>query len=157
MTTPVSMGLIDHSGEATSINFHMASIEADGSNWPDLFAPTTGGYDVLKAALIACTACNLTRSTASIVVETSVGSVPSDDYAQRELAVRVTYVDNVTNEKFRFDIPGPVAGLIPTGTDVIPLTNILLAALATDFETQCVSPRGNACTVIGARLVGRKS
>lgn len=157
MTTPVSMGLIDHSGEATSINFHFESVDPDGGNWEDLFAPTTGAYDVLKAALIACTACNLTRSTASIVVETSVGSIPADEYAQRELAVRITYVDNVTNEKFRFDIPGPVNGLIPSGTDVIPLTNLLLAALKVDFETQCVSPRGNAVTIIGARLVGRKS
>lgn len=157
MTTPVSMGLIDHSGEASSINFHLPAVAANGSNWATLFAPTTGAYDLLKAGLIACTDMNLTRSTASIVVETSVGSLPSSEFAQREIAVRVTYVDNVTNEKFRFDIPGPAQALFPSGTDVIPLTNVTLAAMIALFEAQCVSPRGNAVTVIGARIVGRKS
>jgi hypothetical protein len=151
------MGLIDHSGEATSINFHFEAIEEDGGNWEELFAPLTGKYPLLKVAMVALTGCNHTRTTASVPVDTSTGSLPADEYAQRELAVRITYVDNVTAEKFRLDIPGPVSGLIPEGTDVIPLTNLLLAAFITAFEWACVSPRGNALTVIGARFVGRKS
>ena len=156
MTTPVSMGMIDHSGESTSVNFHLPAIEPDGDNWADLF-DTGGAYDLLKIPLIAMTGCNLTRSVASIAVDTSAGSLPSGEFAQREWATRITYIDTVTNKKYRLDVPGPVAGLIPEGTDVIPLTNVLLAAFILVFEAQCVSPVGNPVQVIRAINVGRKS
>lgn len=155
--TPVSMGMIDHSGERTAFNFNLPGIETDGSNFDTLFAPATGSYDVLKATAILLTKLNLTKSTASIVVETSVGSLPAAASAQRETAARFTYVDNVTAQKYRFDIPSPVDAIIQTGTDVIDLGNALVAAFVADFESQCVSPLGNPVTVVGARLVGRRN
>ena len=157
MTTPVRIGMIDRSGENTSVNFHLPAIASDGSNWPNLFAPTTGRYDLLKLTLTPLTRLNLTRSVMNQVVETSVGSLPADAMAQRELAIRFTYVDDVSNNKYRFDVPGPVDAVIQSGTDVIDLANVLIAAFKVDFEAQCVSPEGNAVTIIGARLVGRKS
>lgn len=156
--TPIRVGMLDHSGERTSCTVYMEEIAANGSNWPDLFAPATGSYDIFKAGLIAITKLNLTRTTAPIEVDQSVESVPSEATAQRETAIRWSYVDDVTGKKYRFDTPAPVDALLQSGTDVIDIVaNVGAAAFVAIFEAQCVSPDGNAVTMTGARFVGRRN
>lgn len=154
-TTKVKMGMIDHSGELTSFNFHLD--ELTNTNFDELFLAATGKYDLLKVVTIPLTILNLTRSTMSKEIDQSVGSLPSDEHAQRELALRIFYADSVEGTKYRLDIPGPAAAAIPQGTDIVPLTNVPLAAWIVVFEAECVTPEGNAPVVTGARIVGRRN
>lgn len=157
-STPIHMGMIDHSAEATSVNFHLPAVAGDGSNWAALFAPVTGKYDILKASLITLTKLNLTRSTMSQVVDSSVGSIPAAQDAQREWAARIIYVDNVTTKKYRFDVPGPADTIIPSGTDELDFVgNAVLAAFKVDFEANAVSPDGNAVTIQRGYITGRRN
>ena len=153
MGLPVRIGMIDHSAESSSTTLYFPA-PVDGDLSP-IIEPTTGAYDVVKVPFIVLTDLNLTRTVASMVIDTSVGELPSDKKAQRELKLQITYVDNVTTRKYRLEIPGPSEAVIPEGTDVVPLTNPALALFKTAFEAQCVSPVGNPVTVIGARVVGR--
>jgi hypothetical protein len=156
MTTKVNWSWIDHSGEPSSFGIHLPTLT--NANYDDLFAAGTGRYDSLKTSIIALTKLNHVRSSASIPVDASVGSIPVDPTAQRELKIVVTYVDDVTTKKYRFEIPSPTDILIQSGTDQIDIVNnVTFAAFVTQFEAKAVSPDGNAVTVIGARLAGRNN
>lgn len=157
MATPITFGMIDHSAELTRTKVYFPDIDADGLNWPTLFAPATGSYDLLKVSLITLTDLNLTTSRMGQEIDSSVPTPPSDPKAQREMAVRFIYVDDVTGKKYRFDIPGPPDAIIQSGTDVIDLADVLVAVFKIDFEAQCVSEVGNAVTITSARLVGRRN
>lgn len=156
MATKFNIGTIDHSGENSRTGLYVEDL--DNTNYDTLLLPTTGKYDLLKAGFILLTKLNLTRSTMSNVIDTSVGALPADPTAQRELAMRVTYVDDVTNKKYRYDVPSPVDALIQSGTDVVDIeNNVAFTAWKTLFEANAVSPDGNAVTIIGARIVGRSN
>ncbi len=155
MTSKIRVGMIDHSAEITSMNFHLDALT--NANYDALFLATTGKYDLIKAVFNPLTILNLTRSTVSLEVDQSVGSLPADEHAQRELALRIFYTDSVSGKKYRLDVPGPAAGVIPEGTDIVPLTNVPLAAFIVVFEAQAVSPEGNALVVTSARIVGRRN
>lgn len=158
MALPIRVGWLDHSNERTTTQFYFEDIAADGSNYGDLFDAVTGQYDLMKAGLIAITKLNHTKTTAPIQVDQSVESIPADATAQRELAIRWLYVDNVTGKKYRFDTPAPIDALIQSGTDVIDIVaNFGADAFVTIFEANCVSPDGNAVTMYAARLVGRRN
>lgn len=158
MALPIRVGWLDHSNERTTTQFYFPEIAADGTNYPTLFAPATGKYDLMKAALVLITKLNHTKTTGAIQVDQSVESVPADATAQREMAIRWQYVDDVTGKKYRFDTPAPVDALIQSGTDVIDIVaNVPAAAFVADFEANCVSPDGNAVTMYAARLVGRRN
>lgn len=155
--TPVHIGVIDKSGELSGTMFNFAPIEDDGSNVDSLFTSVGNAYDVLKLVYIDLTWCNLTRSIASIIVDESSPTLPSNAAAQRELAARFTYIDTVTGSKYTFSIPGPQSTIIQAGTDEISLANLAVAAFVTAFELYCLSPVGNPVEVQAARLVGRNS
>lgn len=158
MSLPIRVGWLDHSNERTTTQIHFEEIESDGSNYADLFAPVTGKYALMKAGLVLISKLNHTKTTAPIQVDQSVESIPADATAQREMAIRWMYVDDVTGKKYRFDTPAPVDALIQSGTDVIDLVaNVAAAAFVALFEANCVSPEGNAVTMYSARLVGRRN
>lgn len=155
--TKVKFGLIGHSGEPSSVNVYLPEILATGANWPNNFAPVTGAEELIKATLIPMTLMNFTKTTASITVGESVPSLPADPHAQRELALRISYVDTVTLKKYRYDIPGPQGGVIPSGTDEVPLGNALLAAHIIAMEANAVSVDDNPISIYAARIVGRNN
>lgn len=155
--TKVRVGVIGHSGEDSSINYYLPEITADGLNWPTNFTPVTGRVDLIKATLAPMTLMNFTKTTTTIIVDEDVASLPADPHAQRELALRISYVDTVTFKKYRYDIPGPQAGVIPIGTDEVPLGNVLLAAHILVMEAQAVSIDDNPIEIIAARIVGRNN
>ena len=157
MSTPVSWGWLDHSGERTKTTIHFEDIASDGSNWNE-FEGVLGKRSVVGTALQAITKLQHTRTVLSQTLNTSVESIPADATAQRETAIRWIYADNVTGKKYRFDSPAPVDALLQSGTDVIDLAaNAAAIAFVTVFEANCVSPDGNAVTMISARYVGRRS
>jgi len=157
-STPVHIGMVDKSGEQTGTMLYFEPILDDGTNWDDLF--DQGGaniYDIVKVPMILLTKLNLTRSIASVEVERSSGTLPAAADAQREWATRFVYLDTVTNKKYSFTIPAPVDSIVQEGTDVVDLGNALVAAFITVFEANCVSPEGNAVSVLSARVIGRNS
>ena len=80
---------------------------------------------------------------------------PWDENAQRELAWRVTYTDNVTHKRGRFDIPTANPTLLEDGTDYMDMGLDPAIALVSAVEAYCVSLAGNPVTVLDVRLVGR--
>ena len=155
--TKIKVGVIGHSGELSSINYYLPEIASDGTNWPTNFADATGREDLIKATLAPMTLMNFTKTTVTIVVDENVPSLPADSHAQRELALRISYVDTVTMKKYRYDIPGPDPLVIPSGTDEVPLGNVLLAAHILVMEAQAVSVDDNPIQITAARIVGRNN
>lgn len=156
-STPVRWGWLDHSGERTKTTLHFTELAGDGSNYTDFSSPV-GKRGLMGTALQAITKLQHTSTILSQTLNTSVESIPADQTAQREIAIRWVYADNVTGKKYRFDTPAPVDVLLQSGTDVIDLAaNVAALAFKDAFELNCVSPDGNAVTMISARFVGRRS
>jgi len=152
----VSFNLIDYSGERTSTKVNVADIAGDGAN----MAAVLSSISALQAALLLTTDCNHVSTTFSQTVDTTVATPPSTATAQREIAVKVKYVDNVTNSVHFFTVAGPAVTFYPpqgVPGDYIPLDNTVFDAFITVLEANLKSPAGNAITVVEGRLIGRNS
>lgn len=153
-TTPIQFALIDHSSEQTSFELHFPALEDDGSNLEALVG-VAGAHDVMNLLVATLTTLNYVKTAARFTINEYAGIPPASGYAQRELAIRFTYVDTTTTKKYQFTIGGPDELIIQSGTDIVDLGNLLIAAFITGFEANCVSPEGNGVNVLGARIVGR--
>lgn len=154
-STKLYFGLIDYSAERSGVTVYLP--ELDASNYAALFG-VGGRAALLQTELEIITGLTRTGTSATVPLAPGSDALPANVNAQREIAVRVSYQDDVTGKKYRFDIPGPVDALYPPqGTDVIPLDNVLAAAFIAVFEAQAVSVDGNAITITGLRLVGRNN
>lgn len=152
MAAKVHFGMIDHSAEACG-----PALYFDDTAKPDYTAVGTAA-GLVQTALAILTDCNLTNTTLSAVLDSTSPAVPATVTAQREIAVRVIYRDTVTGDAERFDVPGPATTFYPgSGTDVIPLDNVVAAAFIAVFEAQCVSKLGNPVEVTKIYLVGRNN
>jgi hypothetical protein len=152
--TKVTVGMVDHSAEPTKVSFHIPMLEDD--NFADLFAPTTGAVDLCEIAIESLSDCNTTSTHSSITNNTDAGQAPATVTAQRETAIRFSYVDTVTGASGHFDVPGPKVALYPaTGTDNIDLGNVTVAAAVLVFEANMCSPAGNPINITRATFVGR--
>lgn len=153
--TKVSFGYVDHSDEDTSVQLNIEDVDA--ANFDATFG-SSGVIADLHDALALATDCVAKHTTATIASVGGTGIAPSTVTAQREIAVRVSYMDQSTGQMYRFDIPGPKVGFYPpTGTDIIPLDNAIAAGIVTAIGVNCVSPAGNAVVVTGMKLVGRNN
>ena len=153
---PVTFSVVDYSGEPSRTTVYVEDL--DNTNYDELFLAVTGKVTLLQAAFEVITGCTLNRTVAGKVADIGTGVLPSDEEAQREIAVRVSYRDTVTGKSQRMDIPGPIVTLYPgQGTDFIPLSNPVAAIFIGVFETNAVSMDGNPVTVTGLRLVGRNN
>jgi len=154
MATHVSVNLLDYSGETTRSQFYVAALAADGSNW----AAIKADIDALRVALLIATGCSHINTTVSIEEATGSGALPADASAQRELAIRIKYRDDVTGEFGFVTCPGPIVTFYPpqgVKGDFIPLDNAVFAAFILVIEADMVSRDGNAITIVEGRLVGR--
>jgi hypothetical protein len=152
MAAKVKVGMIDHSGEACGPSFYV-----DDADAPDYTGADTAA-GLIATAMNVLTDCGFTRTTLSAVLAAANDAPPSTVTAQREVAIRVGYKDTVTGRHEQFDIPGPATTFYPaTGTDVIPLDNIIAAAFIAVFEANAVSLAGNPVEVTSIRLVGRNN
>lgn len=152
MAAKVHFGMVDHSAEACGPSMYFD--DADSPDYTDVY--TAAG--LVGTALNILTDCGFTQTKLSAVVDEANDAPPATVTAQREIAVRVTYKDTVNGKYERFDVPGPATTFYPgTGTDVIPLDNVIAAAFILVFEAQCVSQDGNAVEVTSIRLVGRNN
>ena len=157
MATQVAFSTIDHSGEMSSTKVYVEQL--DNSNYDDIFG-VAGHVALLAAELALCTDCVVTGWSASVNEAVNPAVPPSTVTAQREIAIRVKYVDSVNGRYGTFNIPGPKTTLYPprgVKDDIVPLDNVILAALIIVAEAQMVSRDDNAIEIIEARLVGRNN
>lgn len=157
LSTKVDVGGLDRSGEICHVRYHLAPIEADGSNIGTLFAPTTGQQDLIKAGILALTTFNFTRTTASVAVETSAGGLPTDVMAQRESRFRVFYQDAVNLKKYHLDLPCADLDEMALGTDMLDLSSINVQAFVVPAELYIKSELGNAINILGIQYVGKNA
>jgi len=150
--TKIHFGMIDHSSESCGPSVYVE--ELDNSNY-DAIDTSVG---LVQVALGVLSDCNFVRTTMGVELAAGGGTAPATVTAQREIGIRVGYRDTVTGRMESFVVPGPATTFYPaTGTDVIPLDNVVAAAFIAVFEANCVSQDGNPVNVVSMRLVGRSN
>lgn len=154
MTTQMQLTYNDNSNEKSTLSINFPQIAAGGGN----FDAVLSAMNSVEATIDAMTLCDNAKQAFYDVI--SVGEdIPASPWAQRELGVRVFFIDDVNGEKGHFTIPGPdLANLaVQTSTDVLDITGTLEAAFVTAFEADALSRDGNAVTVQRLVVVGRRS
>lgn len=154
--TQLPFTLIDYGGEKSVVTFNVAAIAADGGNWDDIVSGVAGTRALLGASLNTMTLMNETLS-AVYVPYAKTSEVEPAEGADRELACRIVYEDDVTLEKYRIDIPAPIAGIWKTNTDDLDLADPVVAAFVLVFEANVLSKDGNAVTILSGHKVGRRN
>lgn len=150
--TTLVFNMIDHSGEKSRTKVYLEELLGDGSNWDDILV----SEGLLRTALFLTTDMAEVGSDVSIPIHTGAGTPPSAVNAQREIAIRVKYRDTVNGRYGHFTVPGPKTTFYPpTGSDVVPLDNVIFAAFILVLEANLVSRDENAITVVEGRLIGR--
>jgi hypothetical protein len=149
------MSYRDNSNEVSNIAVYLPDVAAGGANFDTVVAALTA----INAAIAACSLCEPAAETLRQDTDTPSSTVPASPWAQRELAIRVFYSDDVNGKRYHLSIPGPDLDTVEVlaGTDSVVLTDSPFSAFITAFEAGAVSPDGNAVTVDSARLVGRRS
>lgn len=157
MTLDAKLTFVDYSKEKTSVNFHLADVAADGSNWDTLVSDVASELALSKAAIDAITGLNHVETSVRVpaVYEDTPITYPGYGH-DRELAVRFTYQDDVTGIMYRFDIADPVDIFVSNGDDV-DMGDALVIALKAIVDNDWRSELGNAVTLISGHKVGRRN
>lgn len=145
---------IDFSGEKSSVSFNLPDPSGATFDWDALVSDLDGIGDAIDAV------CLCTRGNDSLRVVAQVGSLalPADEEAQRELGLRIFYIDNVTQKRYHITIPGPDLSLmVNQGFDQVDWSGAEMVALETALEADMLSPAGNAITLIDGYIVGRRN
>lgn len=153
-TSKVQFSYRDRSGEPTRTQLHFEPLDDTGDNSGILGA--LGTIPVTGTLLNALTDCVEAGTNLGTKIDNGSAGLPTSDFAQRELAARMTYQDTVTGKFYHFDIPGPNPDLIQSGTDDILMTG-LVAPFKVAFDANCVSEMGNPVVLLSGKLVGRRS
>lgn len=155
MTSKTQLTFMDESGEMSRVVVYGADATALNIATLDDNAQfgTAGGIATTIASLSLCT------PVKADLVASSTGyahTPPGSRYAQRETGLLIRYSDNVNGKMYRITVPGPDwANLGTPGSDMVLTTAPAWIAFVTAFEAQCLSPDGNAITVVDGRFVGR--
>lgn len=145
---------LDFSGEKSSVAFNLVTPSGATYDWDALEATLDTIGDAIEAI------CLCTRGPENIRVEAAPGSVtlPTDEEAQRELALRIFYHDDTSNKKYHVSIPGPdLAQMAVAGQDVVDFSAGAMATLLAALESDMLSPEGNAIVVDKGVIVGRRN
>lgn len=147
-----SLTFIDFSGEKSTTRVYIGEITA--VSLPGFLSD----FGDFRTATEALTNMTLVGDSWTGDITKYNNAPPTDQDAQRERKVAVTYQGNTTFSKYRMEVPGVnfgIADLLLPGTDKVDLDNPTFAAWVTAFETLARTPEGEAVTVIGATAVGR--
>lgn len=148
-------GWIDNSAEKTRTQLYFAR--------PDNLTivgitDMESDMDTVRLAMDTLTLLNETRLTYEMVAHTANPVPPASVLAQREGGIRFTYSDSVTGKLYRFDLPGVDQSAYRTsGTDDVDLTQTDIATFVSAFNAHCVSPDGNAVTIVSGRFYGKNN
>lgn len=143
----------DRSQEISTVELTVADISAGGADFDTVMADVAA----LGAAIEGISNCIMAREVLTQTVTTKNPASTSNEYANRESALRVFYGDTITGEVYHMSIPGPDWSNVDLepNTDLADLTDTEVAALITALEANALSPVGNAIEVIRAVQVGR--
>lgn len=148
---------IDATGETSTMKVYNDAITA--VSLPG-FLTDFGDFKTKTAAI---TRGEITRTTWVGDADETGNTAPSDQLAQRENKLLVTYRDTTTNEKYTLTVPTidlTLLTFIPGGKDAVAIpTAGPLFDWITSFETLASPPEapGNAVEVIALRFVGRNT
>lgn len=157
MTSQVRYRMIDRSGEQAELGFYIPQITAANH---DSVTGVGGNVDLLHGVVAGMSLCNFRNTRIVHSDERELPTLPSDDNAQREKGIEITYYDNLDPKTpHRVYIPGgDWANLTQPNTDEIDIeSNVLAAGWKAVIEANAVSPAGNPITVTRMRIVGRNS
>jgi hypothetical protein len=113
------------------------------------------GVDNLTSILADLTTANIVGSSVTVKRPTGL-DIPSPDVnSQNEIYLSVSYLDNVTNKKYRFSIPSPDPALRQANTDNVDEANARWTAAVAVWEAAGVSELDNAITILGGKFEGR--
>jgi hypothetical protein len=158
MATPCILQTVDNSRELSRVQFHLAALASDGSNYEAVLGGAASARALMVTALELMTKCNKVKVQAPVLLAEDALSIPADKTAQREVALTVIYQDTTTMAFYRMTIPAPVDALFDAGTDEVDIeSNVAMLAFIAVMEANCVSPDGNAINVTRAYRVGRRN
>jgi len=143
----------DYSNEPTSLTLYLPDIT------PINFESTRDST-VLNLQAVLMDVSHLNWSSYDLIVEVhpDVGTLPASPYAQRERRAIFTCIDNATGSLFDVGVPAPdMDDTAIAGTDVIPLSQVDVAAYVAALELLTVSPDGNSVTVVKGVNKGRNN
>jgi len=143
----------DRSQEISTVELTVADVSAGGADFDDVMADVAA----LGAAIAGVSNCIQAREVLIQTVDTKNPASTSDEYANRESALRVFYGDTTTGEVYHVSIPGPDWGEVDLhpNTDLADMEDTEVAALIVALEANALSPVGNAIEVIRCVQVGR--
>ncbi len=148
----VSFTIRDRSDEYSAVKFPIPPV--DETNW----VATHARIATLQAALLAATTGNLATRSLQAYREHVDDTNPANPYAQRELGLRLYYLDTVNGKKYHLTIPSPDLLLMGQGgTDLIDLTGSVADPIIAAMEDMMESPDGNPVQVYRGRIVGRRN
>lgn len=144
--------LLDYSGEKSSVQVYNGSITAL------TIADFLTEFGALRAAIDGITLGTVHKEKWTGDDTLLSNTLPTSQFAQRELKWLVKYRNVANNKLFTVEVPtaDPTGRLIP-GTDLADLTNAQMAAFVTAFETIARTPDNDVdgTDVMEVRLVGR--
>lgn len=156
MATKANFTFRDYGSEIGSLSLYVTDIAAGGAGYDALVAAIAA----IESEIIALTLCTTAGNALTQELGADSDAVPSSEFAQRELGLRVFMVDDVNGRKSHFTVPGPdlAALTIFAGTDLVDLEDAsVMADLVTSVEAGAISADGNTVTVIRAAIVGRRN
>ena len=149
--------MVDRSGEQAELGFFIPEITALNH---DAVVGAGGNVEQLHAVVAGMSLCNFRNQRVVHSDAREIPSLPSDDNAQREKGIEITWYDTVEpNAPHRVYVPGgDWAGLTQPNTDEIDIeSNVSAIAWKAAIELNAVSDKGNPITVTRMRVVGRNS
>lgn len=156
----LNFGVIDFSREKSTFGLYVPEVTA--ANIEDTINDESIGglaFD-LRTVIAAVTIGNFTGMSLTIPVRAENDLAPEVATAQRELGLRILYLDTVTGDKYHVTIPCPKVNDVTfwvMGTDKVNPENVQWLALTAAIEANCVSKDGNPIEVQDGYLVGRRS
>lgn len=150
----VSIKYLDYSDEVSTVSFNVETPSGAAYDWAALETSIDAVHDAIDAVSLC------TRSKEQVSVPTDLGSQarPADEEAQREVGLRVFYIDNTTQKKYHLTIPGPELALMASpGFDIVDWSGTEMAALETALEANVLSPTGGAISILTGKIVGRRN
>ena len=152
MASSVTFTVRDHSDEYSGVTFPIPPI--DESNWVAVDTQIAA----LQAAVAAATTGNIARRSLNAYNVHVDDTRPANPYAQREIGLRLFYLDTVNGKKYHLTIHVPdLIVMSQGGTDEIDLTGSLADPIVAAMQALMETPDGNPVQVYRGLIVGRRN
>lgn len=154
MAGSLSLTMRDFSDEYSVVTIPIASPDPLGTD----YVAWSGIAATLFPLINAISLCNIARFRLTAIAGDDNNTRPSNGFAQRELALRLFFTDNVNGKRSYLSIPGFDVGTFGNpGSDQVDLTLSAIAPLVAYLESVMQSVDGNPVTIDKGLVVGRAS